>query len=128
MFERYFGKKTEDKIISFNDALEILVDLQKKNAQPIKLEYVITAATNKPVKEGNPTYDRIHELLKYHIAPYKLEKELKQDTKIRYIKRVYPSYEIHKLDFQELTEDKYRRGKMNKGHTLKVEILYKYKE
>ena len=124
MFEKYFGKKVEDRKIDFGKALELIVELEKKGAQPI--EFVLNDA-GKIITKG-PSYKYIYETLTTFLAPYQFKhnKKLRGDVEIRYRKRVYPSSEKYRFDFQQIIDNLF--SKNIKSTSGRLEIIYQYQK
>ncbi len=112
IFQKYFGKKLDDKVLSYDQALAKIAELEKKNAKPIE---IMVKQTKQPPHKPNLDFNSIYSELQQFLAPYQYEfnPELKGNTTVRYRTWNFVSYEQHRFDFTQIIDNLWAKNLKN---------------
>ena len=101
MFQRLFGRKTEDRSIGYQEAIDMIRALEKHGAVPTNLS--VTQHSCGKIVEKNPNYEQVLDDVNL-ITPYTHpnDPQTRNDIEGRYRRRDFGTYVTHRIDLQEI--------------------------
>ena len=115
IFRELLNRKTEDKKVSYDDALVLIKELEESGALPI--EFRIKQGREFPDFTSKDTnFSQVFEVIDTYLAPYQYEQDprLKGETSGRYRVWNHQDYNTHRVDLRQKFDNIF--GKDKKGH------------